>query len=603
MNGINDLFSRFVSQYRLATVIYRNLRHKPNSQKTIGDLIEERADKNSDDTFLFFEDRKFTFSEFNTRANRVAHWAKNEGLGKGSVVALLMGNRPEFIFTWAGLSKLGIITSFINTGIKTRGLEYVFETAGATHLILGSECLETFNTVDKNIVSGMKISVWLDTINSSPEIPEGVVIFDNVLQDMPDTNPDRDIRNNLVAGDDMLYIFTSGTTGYPKATHMSHMRFFASGDAMAGVAKYRTGDVLYDALPLYHGAGGVVVPSCALNTGCAMTLTRKFSASRFWDDCRKYDITGFQYVGEFCRYLLNQPEKPNDRDHKVRIIIGAGLRPELWERFQNRFGIKRIVEIFGSTEGNTALANLDNKAGSIGRIPFYKLHNGDLVRFDTATGEHVREGNGFCIRCKPGEVGEFIGKLRQEKGGIGKFEGYTSEEETQKKIIRDVFEKGDAWFRTGDLLRRDEDDYFYFIDRIGDTFRWKSENVSTQEVAEQISGFPGIDFINVYGVEVPGEEGRAGMAAIVLSDGTGFDAREFYQYTEEHLPSYAAPVFIRIRMEADMTGTFKLRKVNLREEGYDPDMVSDPLFIRSKKEKTYLPLTKERMPIGSQVSE
>ena len=590
------IVDRVVSMARLFTLIHRTLRHKPTTPYTVGDLVEERAAAYPERTFLFFEERRISYGEVNAAANRVAHWAHGCGLRVGDRVALLMQNRPEYLFAWAGLAKLGVVVPLINPNLRGDTLRHVLEGADTQWLIVGEECLENLATVggESGPIGG--VFVWPEHgAAASAEGSAGLQPLTPLLDAMPTHNPDRSVRNGLVAGNDLFYIFTSGTTGYPKPARFSHMRFIAIGDGMSAIAGFGPADVIYCPIPLYHGAGGVVVPSSALHVGAAMALRRRFSASAFWDDCRRFGATGFQYVGEMCQFLLSQPPRPTDRAHRVRVMIGTGLRPDLWRPFQERFGVAHVIESHGSTEGNTSLINLDNKPGSVGRIPFKKLHNGRLIRYDIETDTHPRNAEGFCIECTPDEIGEFIGRIRAAKDtGVRRFEGYTSEAETERKILRNVFETGDAWFRSGDLLRRDADDYFYFVDRIGDTFRWKSENVSTQEVAAILNTFPGVEIANVYGVEVPGEAGRAGMVALVLQDGVRFDGNAFYAFTEQHLPRYAAPLFVRLPKEADVTGTFKLRKVDLKREGYDPRRVKDPLYVRDDHARAYVPLTAER---------
>jgi fatty-acyl-CoA synthase len=303
----------------------------------------------------------------------------------------------------------------------------------------------------------------------------------------------------------------------------------------------------------------------------------------------KYEATAFQYIGELCRYLLNSPPHPDERRHKLRVCIGNGLRPEVWEPFRTRFGIPRILEFYGATEGNVAFMNFDGKVGAVGRLPGFmsRLTGTRLVRYDVAKDEHVRGPDGFCVPCKPGEVGEAIGKISERL----RFEGYTSREATEKKVLRDVFEKGDAYFRTGDLLRADADDYVYFVDRIGDTFRWKGENVATSEVAEVMTVCPGVREVNVYGVAIAGHDGRAGMAAVVVDD--DFDAERLAAHVVRELPSYARPLFVRIQTEIEVTGTFKHRKVDLVTEGFDPSRVGDPLLFFDAERGSYVPLDVE----------
>jgi len=589
---------REVSQARLDQLSVAILRHTPKQRYTVGDRIEEKAAAHPERPLLFFDDRRLSYGDVNAQANRVAHAGMQAGLVTGDVVALMMENRPEFIITWIGLAKLGVTVALLGTTVRGQPLRHALETTRATHLIVGGECADSLSGLGDNLdrVHTIYVSADPSGTQGGAVLPRNAVNLADLLVRMPADNPDAAVRQRLVAGDDLFYMFTSGTTGLPKAARLSHMRYLGVGDGMSAIAGYGPDDVLACVLPLYHGAAGMVVVSCALAQGAAIALRRKFSASRFWDDARRYGVTGFQYVGEICRYLLNQPPTENDRNHKVRVMMGAGLGASVWREFQRRFGVERILEGWSSTEANTSLTNLDNRIGACGRIPFKERHNGRLIRYDVETDTYPRDENGFCIECGPGEVGEFIGMIPDlPDSGAGRFEGYTSPEEGEKKILRDVFQKGDRWYRSGDLLYHDEDDYYYFVDRIGDTYRWKSENVSTQEVAEVLGGFPGIEIANVYGVQVPNTEGRAGMAALVLRRPDAFDGRAFYAFTEQHLPDYAAPVFVRLVTQADLTSTFKLRKVDLQRDGYDLKRVSDPLFVRDTVARTYVRLTAEKL--------
>jgi fatty-acyl-CoA synthase len=410
---------------------------------------------------------------------------------------------------------------------------------------------------------------------------------------MSSANPDRSVREGLTAGDDLFYIYTSGTTGLPKAARFSHAKFASTG-SISAIAGFGRNDTMYIALPLYHSAGGGMGVSTTLGAGGTLALRGKFSASQFWDDIRRFEATAFQYIGEFSRYLLNVPPNERDGEHKLKFAVGNGLRPDIWEEFRDRFRIPRIVEFYGATEGNLALLNLDGKVGSVGRMPPKLIFDARLVRYDVAADEYERDENGHCIECEPNEVGELIGAMPTRKGDSkGRFEGYTSAEATEKKVLRNAFRDGDAWFRSGDLLRCDEQGYFYFVDRIGDTFRWKGENVSTQDVAESLGRFPGLDMVNVYGVEVEGQDGRAGMAGIALANPGSFDSAQFFAHVQQSLPAYAAPVFLRLLGDADVTGTFKLRKVDLQREGFDLAAVTDPLYVRDDAKGDYVQLTPE----------
>jgi fatty-acyl-CoA synthase len=584
-------FERALQLWRFARFGLPLARMTPEAPRTLADVIEEQAAARPKHPFILFEDRRVTYDEWNREANRVAHWGRAHGLGRGARVALLMQNRPEFLAVWAGLSKLGVTTALINTNLTGRALEHAIATADAKHLIAGGECVAA--------CAELANAPWQLWVANEPgaaaaELPPGARDFAADLATRPSANPGREVREGAKAGDDLFYIYTSGTTGLPKAARFSHMKFMTAGTASRLVGFGPSG-VMYCALPLYHSAGGAMAVGTVILSGGTLALRRRFSAREFWSDIRRYDATSFQYIGEFCRYLLNLPPDPQDGQHALEFCIGNGLRPDIWEAFRDRFRIPRIVEFYGATEGNVSLLNMDNKVGSVGRIPTRLLMDARLVRYDVERDEHARDASGHLIECAPDEAGELIGALPRRAGdNRGRFEGYTSSEATERKILRNAFAEGDSFFRTGDLLKQDKDGYFYFVDRIGDTFRWKGENVSTQEVAEAIGVYPGVELANVYGVAVPGADGRAGMVALTLAGADDFDGRAFYAHAVTSLPAYAMPVFVRIQREADLTGTFKLRKVELQQEGYDPAKVRDPLFVRDDAARAYVPLDAEK---------
>ena len=584
-------FERLGQLWRFAKYGLPLARLRPESTRTIADVIEEQAAARGPHPFILFEDRRTSYDEFNRAANRVAHWGRAQGLGRGQRVVLLMQNRPEFLQIWGGLSKLGVTSALINTNLTGRALEHALTTADAKHVIAGSECLAAY----AELGASAPWQLWVagEPGASSSDRPSGAQDLDADLAARPSANLPADVRAECRTGDDLFYIYTSGTTGLPKAARFSHLKFMTAGSA-ARLVGFEQDGVMYCSLPLYHSAGGAMAVGAALLSGGTLALRRRFSAREFWSDVRRTRATAFQYIGEFCRYLLNQPPDPQDGRHELRFCIGNGLRPDIWVEFRDRFRLPRIVEFYGATEGNVSLLNLDDTVGSVGRIPSRLLMDARLVRYDVERDEHPRDARGHLIECKPDEIGELIGALPRRAGdNRGRFEGYTSKEATERKFLRDAFEPGDAFFRTGDLLRRDARGYFYFVDRIGDTFRWKGENVSTQEVAEALVHFPGVEMANVYGVAVPGADGRAGMVALVLGAKAEFDPRAFYAHAVTALPAYAMPVFVRLQHEAELTGTFKLRKVELQHEGYDPAWVSEPLFVRDDGARSYVRLDAE----------
>ena len=579
--------------------IWRTLRHglplallKPDSPRTIADVVEEHAAARPERPFVLFEDRRVSYGAFDQAANRVARWALAQGLGRGDRIALLMQNRPEFLETWAGIAKIGATTALINTNVGGRALQHAIASADAKHVIVGSECLPLHATLEDD--APWQVHVAREPGEDPAELPAGARDLCAELATQSSERLPREVRSEARAGDDLFYIYTSGTTGLPKAARFSHLRFF-TGATAPRLAGFGSDDVMYCALPLYHTAGGVMAAGSALLSGGAVAIRRRFSAREFWTDVRRFEATSFQYIGEFCRYLLNVPADPRDGEHRLSFCIGNGLRPDIWEEFQKRFRIPRIVEFYGATEGNVAMMNLDGKTGSVGRIPSKLLMDGRLVRYDVENDTHRLDERGHLIECKPGEVGELIAALPRKAGDTrGRFEGYTSAEATERKILRNCFQDGDAYFRTGDLLKIDAHGYFYFVDRIGDTFRWKGENVSTQEVAEALGNLPGVRMSNVYGVEVPGADGRAGMVALVFDPDVRFDGAALYSHVMAALPTYAAPVFVRLQDEPEVTVTFKLRKVDLQRAGYDPEQVTDPIFVRDDEMRAYVRLTPER---------
>jgi len=589
--------SREVTQQRLNRGYALIAHYRRDQHYSVADLLEERAADVTARAFLEFEGRSVSFGEMNQLANRVAHAALAAGLGAGDVVALMMDNRPEFPMVWLGLAKVGIVTALLNTSARGDVLKHALQQTAARALIFGAECAGQIATLGPQELPatlfelrdpGGRASTTVATVPARS--------LDEALREASAANPDTAGRAHVRLSDPLYYIFTSGTTGLPKAALMSHLRFLNAGGVVAGfLGLTREADVLYNVLPLYHGAGGMVVVSAALHLGIPIVLRRRFSAGEFWNDVRRHKVTAWYYIGEICRYLLNQPPRADDRNHTLRKMSGAGLKADVWQAFQERFGIELICEGLGSTEANYGITNVDNKVGSVGRLPYPERSNIRVVRYDVESGAHARNGDGSLILCQADEVGELIAEILDGPGAAGFFEGYTSREATEAKILRDVFRIGDRWVRSGDLVRHDADDYYYFVDRVGDTFRWKGENVSTEEVAQVLAQFPGLAVANVYGVRVPGTDGRAGMAALTFDRSGRFDPRAFHEFATQRLASYAVPLFLRLTGEADLTPTFKLRKIDLQRAGYDPRRTTDPLYVRNAQAACYVPLSDDAL--------
>ena len=395
----------------------------------------------------------------------------------------------------------------------------------------------------------------------------------------------------ITLADPALLIFTSGTTGLPKAANVSHYRIMMWSEWFAGIMDARPDDRLYDCLPMYHSIGGVVAVGAMLVAGGAVIVRKGFSARRFWPDVAASGATIFQYIGELCRYLVGAPADAVERGHSLRLCCGNGLRADVWRAFETRFAIPRIIEFYAATEGSFSLFNLEGEPGAIGRIPRFMAHRAPvaLVAFDVAAERPLRGPDGFCRRCAIDEPGEAIGLVTMDAATLAtRFEGYTDAAASERKLLRDVFAPGDVWFRTGDLMRRDARGFFHFVDRIGDTFRWKGENVATTEVADVLCACPGVREASVYGVAVPGAEGRAGMAALVVEPDVAL--AQVRDHLAAHLPRYAHPVFLRLRRELAHTGTFKVQKTTDASDGFDPAVIDDPLFVLDPATQAYRPL-------------
>jgi fatty-acyl-CoA synthase len=561
----------------IARTLMLTRRVGPDANLTIADWIERWAKTQPDAPAILHGERTVTYRMLDEGANRYARWAEGEGVVKGDVVALLMENRPEFVMAWLGLMKVGGIAALINTHLMGAPLGHTVGLANAKHLILQDRLAPNLRQVLDTLDA--KPVLWVTGAESPEEKSIGAEDLDAALSAQSAAPMGADTRKHIFCRDPALYIYTSGTTGMPKAAKISHMRFLHIMMAFQGAVNAGPKDRMYDVLPLYHSSGGICALGPVFLGGGSVVVRERFSTTEFWDDCARYQPTVFQYIGELCRYLLNTEPHPKERDHNLRIAIGNGLRPEIWPKFKERFRIPHIMEFYGATEGNVGMINYSGQLGAIGRVPWYarQVQKIRLVRYDVEKQTPVRGEDGFCIETEDGEAGEAIGKIDQNMARA-RFDGYTRKEATEKKILRNVFAKDDVWFRTHDLMRRDKYGYFYFVDRTGDSFRWKAENVSTSEVAEAISSFPDIAEANVYGVTVPGWEGKAGMAALVTEG--GFDLKAFAEHLRKNLPAYAQPVFLRFRSAIAATSTFKQRKVELQEEGFDPEKIADPLYAR-----------------------
>ena len=551
----------------------------------LGAQVEENARQFGQSNAIIFEGAKLNWSEFNALSNRFAHSFRAQGLVPGDTVSVFMENRIEFLATIIALNKMGITAALINTNLTGRPLSHCVSVTQSKKCIVGEERVEPLSSIkdDLELNDGEDFLFVKDQGQSSS--PNWAIDLSSLADEQEETNPAETRERTL--GETALYIFTSGTTGLPKAAIMSNRRYLSSA-ALAAVAGLQCTpkDTLYLCLPLYHTTGLLIGAGSAFHSGAGMFIRRKFSASNFLSEVRDNHCTCLVYIGELCRYLTNTDSQKTDKNNPLRSMMGNGMRPDVWMDFKARFGIDRVCELYGSSEGNIAFANLLNKDCTVGMTSIEHV----LVKYDIDNDEIIRDTNNLCIQADEGEPGLLLGKITED----AIFEGYTDSSATEGKIIRDALEKGDSWFNTGDLMKTVDVGYtlgyphYQFVDRIGDTFRWKAENVSTNEVGEIINGFDQIKFCNIYGVEIPNADGRAGMAAITLNDDvTELDLARFSTFVAEELPSYAIPIFLRIQPDIEVTGTFKMLKGELRKQGYDKSQTQDPLYILKNGEKAY----------------
>jgi len=541
----------------------------PSARCSPAKILQHWARKTPTNPALAYLDQRFSWAEVNERANQYAAFFRSQGVGHGDVVALMMDNRPDFVFVVMALSKIGGVASLINTNLSGSALVHAIAVCKADRILVGSEHLERLLEVEGELPeAAIGRGMWIQV--EGDEVPRG---GGRIVNDEIDGASTAEQGDDVVPSnrDVFCYIYTSGTTGLPKAAIIRNQRMLGANFAF-GRLMHRSGpgDVIYVVLPLYHSSAMFLGWGAVLATGASMALRRRFSASNFWKDARDFRATSFLYIGELCRYLMNAAPQEGERDHQLRVGVGNGMSPGIWEPFQERFGIPVIREFYGATEGISLLMNIEGRPRMVGRLSPGQT----LVKCDLATGGIVRNAQGFCERVASDETGLLLGRISP----LVAFDGYVDKTATREKIVENVFRKGDRFFNTGDLLTLHAGRWLSFADRVGDTFRWKGENVSTAEVSSILGNASGVRDANVYGVRVPNAEGRAGMAAVVVD--VDFDVDAFAGFVMERLPKYQRPRFLRILAgEMRVTGTFKHQKVDYRREGYDPRKIDDPLYV------------------------
>ena len=577
-------FIRMLGELKYMIPVLRYQWPQADENASLAHSFQESTNKFGERPFVYFEEETWTYSEANKAANSFARYLSSNGVKHGDKVVLFMENRPYYAISLLALNKIGAIGVLINTSLTGDPLIHCINSSNSVKCIVGAERAQPLQEVLEDInISNKDDFLWVEDTNEYT-LPEWAINLKANLNF--DDNENLDQTNQVTAKDVACYIFTSGTTGVPKAAILPNAKLVAAATNIT-MAGYRINheDCMYNCLPLYHSTGLMLGLCAAINVGAASFIKRKFSASSFWQEANKFNTTAFVYIGELCRYLINKEPSEAELNNPIVSMVGNGLRPDVWDTFKERFDIDRIIEIYGASEGNALFMNLFNKNKTIGMTSAEVA----LLEYDVAEDEILKNDEGFCKKITNHDPGLLIVEI----GPNAVFNGYTDKEASEKKILRDVFKVGDAWFNTGDLIKTVDvgfafgKEHYQFVDRVGDTFRWRSENVSTNEVGEILNGYKDVNMANVYGVKVPGCEGRAGMAAFSLEDFEGFNWLEFSEYVENNLPKYARPIFIRIIQEMDTTGTFKLKKNELRDDAFNINKVEDKVFCLKPSSNIY----------------
>uniref|UniRef100_A0A182JKT7 Very long-chain fatty acid transport protein n=1 Tax=Anopheles atroparvus TaxID=41427 RepID=A0A182JKT7_ANOAO len=553
---------------------------------SVWQIFERVVARHPNKVAFMMDDGQLTFAEVKRLAECIAAHFYARGFRKGDTIALLMETRLEYPCVWLGLSKIGVVTALINSNLRKETLRHSITVAHSKAIIVSPELAGAIAEInEQDGIKGLPVHLFrtgtgAEAGASSDPLPDAEDLRLSLDSGSSSSNVDlSSIPNDISPKDKLVYIYTSGTTGMPKAAVITNLRYTFMALGCYYMLSFRDDDIIYNSLPLYHSAGGMIGVGSVLLCGVTAAFRKKFSASNFWTDCIRYKCTVAQYIGEICRFVLMTPPKPTDTQHTVRLMFGNGLRPQIWPQFVARFNVAQIGEFYGSTEGNSNLLNIDNTMGAVGFVPNFAkaIYPVTLIRCDEETGEIIRGADGYCIKCRPGEPGVFVGKINPKKA-LNSFVGYADKAASEKKVLHDVFRKGDIFFNSGDILVQDLLGNYYFKDRTGDTFRWRGENVASSEVEGVITTIVGLKDCAVYGVDIPETEGKAGMAAIVDPEGK-VDMEQLAAGIRASLPAYARPLFIRVLSEVPMTTTFKLKKRDLQVAGYDLAKISDPIYF------------------------
>ncbi|WP_394651294.1 long-chain-acyl-CoA synthetase [uncultured Acinetobacter sp.] len=555
----------------------------------LGIAFEKAVKRNPDGAALLFEDERYTYQELNEWANQIAHYYLSLGARKGDVIAVMLENRSELLATVIALAKIGVTIALVNTSQTGKVLSHSINLVKPIALIFGDEVHHCIDEIRADLNINEDRFHWFADQATRQDVgtaPHGYMNLAEQIDHFPKFNPPT--THTVQGKDGLFYIYTSGTTGLPKAVIFTHSRWTLAYGTYGHVLDLNPDDVMYVTLPLYH-ATGIVVCWCGVIAGSAtLALRRKYSTSAFWKDVQKFNASAIGYVGELCRYLMDAPATELDRSHRVTKMIGNGMRPNIWDKFKQRFGVDEILELYASSEGNVGFSNIFNFDNTVGFSPTPYA----VIAFDKEKNEPIRDKDGFCQKVKTGEVGLLVGKITRRSP----FDGYTDPEKNKAVILKNVLKKGDAYFNTGDLVRDIGFRHAQFVDRLGDTFRWKGENVSTTEVENMLCEHDKIVEAVVYGVEIPHTNGRAGMAAITLADHAELNDQDLSHMAstfKKCLPAYAVPVFLRVQETVETTGTFKYQKNKLKEQAFDPNKTEERLLVLLPGESAYCDVTKD----------
>lgn len=585
-NFVSAIYRDIIGIYHVVNVESK-IRKIIKREEVLSDFFLKLVRKHPNKPCIKFKEETWTYQDIEEYSNQIANIFVNKfKLKKGDCVALLLENKPEYIATWIGLSKIGVISALINTNLMNQPLLHSIKIAQPKAVIYSSSLQESINTVADELDD---IQVIADDFEKGSMKPSKAFNLKDLLAKTSKIMTFPIVK--CIPSDPIMYVYTSGTTGLPKPAVIRQSRYCTGALTFYQISNLNPSDIVYITLPIYHANGALIGVGNALVNGATVVLRNKFSASSFWKDCIKYKCTAFIYVGEICRFLVNQPPSDLDRRHSIRKAIGNGLRENVWKVFYDRFNIN-CIEFYAASEGNCTMINITSKIGACGFVPlvnkFFKFLSVYLIKVDNEMNP-IRDRNGHCIECKTGEKGLLIGMI----GNTAKtaYNGYANNKKaSNSKIIENVFKDGQRAFNSGDSMFCDSFGYMYFCDRLGDTYRWRGENVATTEVENAISGYLNSAEVSVYGVEIPGEEGRAGMAAVIVKD---FDIDKLSDHLKKNLPAYARPLFLRICKEFDYTGSFKTIKKRFVDEAYDIEKTSDKMFFYDSKDQKFKPLTKK----------